>query len=93
MRLEDEADLPVPHGGELLIVQGAQVLPVEGDRPARGPVERADDLQQRALARTGRADDGEGFAARDFERHIVEHRQGPGVGGRVVAPGHVGQFQ
>ena len=81
VRLEDEADLPVPHRGELLIVQGAQILPVESDRPAGGPVERADDVQQGALARTGGADDGEGFAPRDFERHIVEHSQSASLAG------------
>ena len=31
VRLEDETNLTVPHGGELLIVQGAQVLAIERD--------------------------------------------------------------
>src|SRR5208337_2981801 len=65
--LEHETDLTVPHGGELLIVQGAQFLPVERDGAAGGPVERADDVEQGALARTGRANDGERFTLGEFE--------------------------
>ena len=68
MGLKDEADLPVADFGQLQLVELAEVLAVEQHRAARGPVQRADDLQQRALARAGRADDGKGFAARDFER-------------------------
>ena len=93
VRLEDEANLPVPHRGDLLVIQPIQIPPIKRHRAARRSVERADDLEQRTLARTRRADDGEGFAECNFERHLVEHRQGPGVGGRVVAPGDVDQFQ
>ena len=45
------------------------------------------------IARTGRADNGEGFAARDVERHLVQHGQCPGIRRRVVTPGDVDQSQ
>jgi len=46
MRLKDETNLPVAHGGELEIVKGREILSVEQHLSVRGPVQRADDLQQ-----------------------------------------------
>ena len=93
MRLKNEADLPIPHGGEFKIIELIQVPPVQLDGSAGRFIEGADDLQQRAFARTGRADDGEGFTALYFERDLVEHGQRAGAIGRIVALAEVGQFE
>jgi hypothetical protein len=44
VRLEDKADLPVADGGELEVVEPAQVLAGEFNAAAGGAVQRADDL-------------------------------------------------
>ena len=90
--MKDEADLPVADFGELQVVELAEVFAIEQHRAARGPVQRADDLQQGALAGAGRADDGDSFAARDFERHGAEHTYASGVTGARIAFGYVGKF-
>ena len=56
MELEDEAD-----GRRSVlrrVVQMAQIRSADRDRALVGQVERADEVQQRALATAGRADDG-----------------------------------
>ena len=94
--MKDESKLPVADGGEFQVVELIQILAVEEDSSARGPVQRADDLQQRALARTRWADDGKGFAPSDFERNAGEHapavRAAPAVRDGV-AFGHLGQSE
>ena len=84
MGLEDEADLPVADGGELQLIKLAQVFAVELDASTRGVIQRADDLQQRALAGTRRADDGEGFASVNGERNSIEHGETAAAGCGVM---------
>src|SRR5207248_1382067 len=43
--------------------------------PRRGSLERAEHVEERALARATRADDRDHLAARDGEVHTVEHAQ------------------
>ena len=50
--LEHEPDVPVAERGQVRLRQGERVHAVERDRPAGRRVERAEDVEQRALART-----------------------------------------
>ena len=54
-------------------------------RAAVGPVEPAQYLQQRGLARPGHADDRNALARRHDEIHSGQHREGPTA--RVVSAG------
>src|SRR5690606_31699434 len=65
--LEHEADLAVARAGPLVVRQVLDVLAVEPVVAAGGRVEAAQDVEQRALARARRADDGRHLAARDLE--------------------------
>src|SRR4051795_3087000 len=56
--LEDEADAAQAQPGQLALAQRAQVPPVELQRAGGGLVERAEQLQQRRLARAARPGDG-----------------------------------
>ena len=80
VRLEDEADLPVANGGELNVIKLAQIFAGEFNASASGVVERADDLQERALAGAGRADDGQRFTSIDGKRNVFENCQRPAAG-------------
>jgi hypothetical protein len=51
MRLKHEADLAVANLGELQVVEGGEIFAIQQDFAARGAIQRADDLQQRALTR------------------------------------------
>ena len=73
--LEHEADLPIADGGELEFVELTQISSSKLDAAGRGLIERADDLQQRALAGTGRSHDSERFAGVDLQRKVIEHGQ------------------
>jgi hypothetical protein len=68
VRLKDEAYLPIADLRQLQVVERGEVLSIEQHLATGGAVECADDLQQRAFARAGRANDGESFAAGHFER-------------------------
>ena len=58
MRLKDEPDLLVADGGELQIVEAADVLAVEQHLALGGAIEGADDVKQGALAGAGGPDNG-----------------------------------
>lgn len=75
VRLEDEANLSVAGRGEGEFVEGVEALAVEDEFAGVGQVERADEVEQRALAAAARPDDGDGLAARDFEREAAQHGQ------------------
>jgi len=91
--LEDEAELAVAHGGDRVLVQRGKVLSVQRDGAAVRAVQRANDLQQRALTGAGRTDDGERRAAPYFQRHAVKHRHRSGGPGGGVALGDVPEIQ
>ena len=58
----DQAYLSAPEDGGLGLVQGGNVRLLDGDRPLRRLVHRAQDVQQRGLAGAGRANDGHELA-------------------------------
>src|SRR5262245_14811937 len=85
MVLENEADFGVTERGKVLVRQLERVHAVEGDRARGRRVERAEDVQQRTLARARRPGDGEGVAAVERERHAGEDRKRPGAGRVILA--------
>jgi hypothetical protein len=78
--LEDEADPPVPERGQLAVVQRERVRAVEPHCARGRSVERAEDVQQRALAGPGRPRHHDRVAAVQRERHAAQHGQRPGAG-------------
>jgi hypothetical protein len=86
VRLKDKAGLLIANFRGLNIAERDQVAAVQQHRTARGAIQRADGLQQRAFARAARPDDGEGFPARDVERDIGEDAHS------VATLGDVSQF-
>ena len=72
MVLKHEADRTVAEVGKLRLREGERVGAVEADGAAGRPVERAEQVQERALAGAGRAHDGERLAAVEAERHVTE---------------------
>ena len=58
----------------------AQVVAVDADRAGGRVVEAGDELRQRRLAGAGRADERDGLARRDRERHVVERGRRVAVG-------------
>ncbi len=57
----------------------AQVVAIEQDAPARRIVKARDEREQRAFARAGAADEGDGLARRDAQVDPVEDRAARGV--------------
>ena len=75
--LEDEADLPGPQSRQLAVVQPRRVDPADPDHALARPLQRADDVQKRRLARPGGPDDRHQLAPPDGEGHPAqgEHRR------------------
>src|SRR5262249_4323183 len=67
--------------GELVCAEVRHVIAAHPVAAARRPVEAADDVHQRRLARPGLAHDGHELAGTDLQRDIVER---PDLGGAVV---------
>src|SRR5580693_29401 len=79
--LEDETDRRCAHMGELGFAQGREVLAAELYGAGAGPVERAENLQQRALAVPGRALDRQPVAIFDDQVDAPERVYGtPALG-------------
>src|ERR1700730_6201393 len=74
--LEDEPDGGGPDLGDLALPQVGQVLAVEVHDARGRPVQAAQDLQQRGLAVSGRALDGQPFAVLDDQVHPRERGHG-----------------
>ena len=91
--MKDEPDLLVANRGQFQIVELVQILAIEQYASARGPIQRTDNLQQRALSRTRRADDGKRFAAGDLERDAAQDIHTVRAARCGVALGHVGQLK
>jgi hypothetical protein len=72
--LEDEADLVAPHARQLVVREPAERLVVHADLPRRGAVEPSDQVEERGLAGSGRADDRGHLTPADRQAHIVEGR-------------------
>src|SRR5882724_6134210 len=70
--LEDETDAVPSEFGLLFVVEVADLLAVELDRPGVRPVERTEQVKQRALAGPRRADYRDELAARQSQRDAIE---------------------
>src|SRR5262249_10118581 len=81
--LEDETDLPVAERGERVRWELERIAPVERHTPGGRRLERAEDVEQRALAAPRRSHDRGRIARRHVERHAVEHAQRTARGGVV----------
>jgi hypothetical protein len=73
MELEHEADLPVAEPRQRLLIEAVIADAVQLHRSVGRLVERAEDLEQRALARPARADDRHELTAGDLEIHAGQH--------------------
>ena len=67
--LEDEADRLGPQRRQPAVGQPGHVHPEQFDRAAAGPVQGAEQVQHRRLARAGRPDHGHALAVLDPQRH------------------------
>ena len=84
--LEDEADRLRPHPGPLVLAPGvARSRPSSTTRPRVGPVEPGEQAEERALAASRRAGDGQEAAGLELERDISEN--GDLAPARDVGPG------
>ena len=71
-RLEHVADVVAAEVGQLAARELGQVVPDDLDAALARLVERADHVEQRALAGAGRAHDGEVLAAEDVQVHVAQ---------------------
>src|SRR5690606_15629170 len=71
--LEDEAEMLAPQRRQLVGIQRAHILAGEQVTALAGPVETAQYVHQRRLARAGLADNGHHLAAMDVEIDALEH--------------------
>ena len=88
--LEDEAEAPGAQPRELGVGHGRGVLPGDADDAAAGPFEGAHHVEQGALARPRRTDDGDQFALVDAQ---VDAGQGHDRGVAGVLLHHVDQLE
>ncbi|MCY1558036.1 hypothetical protein D9M68_949380 [compost metagenome] len=73
MELVDKAQRAVAHHIALALAQRRERLAEQRDAARVGIVEPAQHMQQRALARAGRADDGDLLAGIDAHVHAAQH--------------------
>src|SRR5688572_21064288 len=71
--LKDEADLLVADLRQLAFIQLAQILSIQEDLARAGPIQRADNVEQGALARTGRTHNGQRFSAPYVQSDVSKH--------------------
>ena len=74
MELVDEPDLAPAENGEMLVILGVDILPVQIDLAARGHIHAADDVQKRGFTGARRADDRGELPFFDRKRYVVERR-------------------
>ena len=79
MVLEDEADPPAAEGGQLPLVEFGRIDAVQQHAAAGWGFQRAQDAQERALARAAGAEDRQVLARIERQRHAAEDldRLGP----------------
>src|SRR3989442_13576535 len=58
-KLKDEADLVAANTSEIVVREFAKILAFDSNLAGCGPVEAADQVQERRLSRTGRPDNAE----------------------------------
>jgi len=83
MELKDKPQLTVPQLGLAQLVEVGVAGAVQPHIAARGPIERPEQVQQRALPRPGRAHDRHEFPAMHLHIHAAEHLQ------RLAVAAHV----
>src|SRR5262249_35142734 len=88
-RLEDEPEVVPPEAGQRPPVGPGQLLVPEPQLPAVGPVEAAEEIQQRRLARPRAADDGDVLTGGQAEVDAAQALEGGAGGARefLAAPG------
>ena len=74
--LEDEADVVAAHAGELALGAAVDALAGDLDGAGLGAVERAEEVQERRLARARAPDDGHELARAHLDGGAVEHAAG-----------------
>ena len=72
--LEHEPDAPAAQSSQLGVAQSTDVVAVDAHPTGGRPVQRADDVDQRRLARPGRPDDGHQLAVADREVDAAQRR-------------------
>src|SRR5581483_78528 len=77
--LEDEANLFGAHARQVRGAEGSKILSVQPDLARGGPIQTADQVDQRGFSRAGRAHDGDPLAGLDGERDAVERANGGAV--------------
>jgi len=85
--LEYEADLAAAHERERIVGHGRDRLPVDADRPAGGPIEPAEQVQQGGLAAATRAHHRDKLARVHDEFGVIE-----GDDSRIAGAVHFGEF-
>ena len=75
MKLKDKADMAVAKGSKVFLAEAEDVLPVDKYLPARRAVKRAEDLQERGLARAALADDSQYLTLLNAEVNAFQHFQ------------------
>ena len=73
--LKNKADLPVAQPRQRARGQGAQIRPVKYNFPRVGQVQPAQQVQQRAFPRPGRAAQRQELAALHRQLHVPQHLQ------------------
>jgi len=72
-RLEHDADMPSAKARERVLVERAQVLPRDVDRPGVGPLQSGRDHQQGRFARAGRANQANRLAGTYMKADVFEN--------------------
>src|ERR1039458_2276247 len=78
--LKDEADCPIAERRQLFLGERERIASIERDRTGSGLFQPAEDVEERALARAGRAHDGGRVAALKAERNARENGERPAWG-------------
>src|SRR5579884_329837 len=75
MELENIADGSIPKFGQLSIGTGEEVVSFKEDLAGSRPIERAEEMEERALPDPRRADDGQQFPFLNIDRHPFQDDQ------------------
>ena len=70
--LENEANLVAANAREVVVGKRSQILTVNGDGSAAGPIQSANQIQERGLSGTGRADNRDKIAVIDLKIHVIQ---------------------
>ena len=76
--LEDDADPSAAEPGERILVEAAEIGPVDPHSSGARPLEPAEHHHQCGFAGAGRADDAHRLARPDLERDAAQNVDGPG---------------